>query len=415
MRILQEAIEQALHGAPQQIVARLIMQKLAAQGIHLSERERARLARHLLSRGGDKLRLRRWKWWNRQRIQIDFTPQEVEQAQQHFTKVMENRLPDLVEEASEDMAMKILIDLKKRWRAESRRQRREAAGFSRRLEGRWNLPLERLKMLITISVELGSSVNDELRKLSMQGQANLVDVVTRSHARACQVANEVVCLLTAGFADGAMARWRTLHEIAVVASFIAMHGEELAERYVLHQVVESRRMAAEYTRCQKRLGYEPLEDDETKLLENSFTALVTRFGKNFEGDYGWAVQHLGNPRPKFSDIERIAGIDHLRAHYRMAGHGVHANPKGIYFKLGVLADSQMLLAGGSNAGLADPGHGAAISLANVSATLGMLNPTVDNVVVLRMIAQLVDEIGKAFIEAHDRLEDDANRTLTSGY
>ena len=37
-------------------------------------------------------------------------------------------------------------------------------------------------------------------------------------------------------------------------------------------------------------------------------------------DYGWASHHLGNPQPTFKDIERAAGIDHLRAHYRMASH-----------------------------------------------------------------------------------------------
>jgi hypothetical protein len=45
--------------------------------------------------------------------------------------------------------------------------------------------------------------------------------------------------------------------------------------------------------------------------------------------------------PTFKDIERAAGIDHLRAHYRMASHNVHANPKGVFFKLGMLEESQV--------------------------------------------------------------------------
>jgi len=76
----------------------------------------------------------------------------------------------------------------------------------------------------------------------------------------------------------------------------------------------------------------------------------------------------------------------------MASHNVHANPKGVFFKLGMLAESQVLLAGPSNAGLADPGHGAALSLSRVTAALVGLQqpPTLDNNVALLMMVQLGD-------------------------
>jgi hypothetical protein len=93
----------------------------------------------------------------------------------------------------------------------------------------------------------------------------------------------------------------------------------------------------------------------------------------------------------------------------MASHNVHANPKGVFFKLGMLAESQVLLAGPSNAGLTEPGQCAALSLAQVSTALAMLQPTVDNTVALQMIAQLVHEIPEAFCQAQDRLAaDDAS-------
>src|ERR1700691_4035812 len=68
----------------------------------------------------------------------------------------------------------------------------------------------------------------------------------------------------------------------------------------------------------------------------------------------------------------------------------------------MLAESQMRLAGPSNAGLTEPGQCAALSLAQVSTTLGMLQPTLDNDVVLQMMAQLVHEIAEAFGQAHER-------------
>lgn len=72
----------------------------------------------------------------------------------------------------------------------------------------------------------------------------------------------------------------------------------------------------------------------------------------------------------------------------MASDNIHANPKGVFFKLGIPVESEVLLAGPSNAGLADPGHGAAPSLARVTAALsGLQQPTFDNNVALQMIIQ----------------------------
>jgi len=126
----------------------------------------------------------------------------------------------------------------------------------------------------------------------------------------------------------------------------------------------------------------------------------------------------GKAKPTFKDIEAAVDIGHFRAHYRLASHNVHANPKGVFFKLGMLAESEMLLAGPSNAGLADPGHGAAISLSRVTSALVGLQqpPTLDNNVALLMMVDLVDEIGEAFGQAHERLEADeaASRPARTG-
>ena len=206
-----------------------------------------------------------------------------------------------------------------------------------------------------------------------------------------------------------MARWRTLHEVAVVTSFIARHGEDLAERYVLHEAVEANRAAAEYQKCGPRLGYAPFEDNELRVLQSSCDAVMARFGTDFKGQYGWAAHHLKIPKPTFADIERSVGNGYLRAHYRMASHNVHANPKGVFFKLGILGESQVLLSGPSNAGLADPGDRTAWSLAHISATIATLEPSLHNGMVLQVGIQLMTEIGELFAEADARLAEEVLR------
>lgn len=141
-------------------------------------------------------------------------------------------------------------------------------------------------------------------------------------------------------------------------------------------------------------------------LEVAFEDAERRYGAAFKAQYGWAAEVLGIDRPTLSDIERSVHVDHLRAHYRMASHNVHANPKGVFFKLGLLKEIDFLLAGPSNAGLADPGHSTAISLLPVSAALGLVKPTLDSLVALGVLTKLADEVGRALMEAHCRLKEE---------
>ncbi len=410
MRILQDAIEGALHDLPERALAALIEKKLAAQGVTLSARKRKLLTRKLMQGYTDNIRLWNWKLWDSRHVTLEFTPADVEQIEKNFTEFADKRLPSLIQSVSDDLARKILSDLTRRWPAYSRQQNRDLAGFRKRLYDRWKIPLEKLGMLVTMSGELGDSVNREIRQLpDASSRKHLIDVLARSHARACQIAEEIITLLEAGFSDGAMARWRTMHEIAVVASFIAANGEDAAQRYVAHQAVESKKASSDYQRCQPRLRYDLLPEKEIRAVEKAYNAVIGKYGSDFgKGDYGWAGHHLRMAKPTFKDIEAAVNIDHFRAHYRIASHNVHANPKGVFFKLGMLGESRVLLAGPSNAGLADPGHGAALSLSRVTAALVELQqpPTLDNNVTLLMMVHLGDEIGEAFGAAHERLEAD---------
>jgi hypothetical protein len=320
---------------------------------------------------------------------------------------LEKAIPAILEALTLQLSTQMLSDLKRQWGKEARIGQRELSGFRRRLHKRWKAPLDLSRLLLTICRELGADVNQELTHApSFARRRVLVDVLRRLHARACQVAAEVLSLLETGFADGAMARWRTLHELSVTTCFVAEHGEDLAKRYVAHQAVESKRAADEYQRCQPLLGYPSLEAGELAELQQQFDKVVARYGTSFKEPYGWAADHLKNPKPNFAQIEEAAKIHRLRPHYRFASHNVHANPKGAFFRLGLLPGTPLLLAGPSNSGLVEPGQCAALSLAQVTTVFGTLHPSLDNNVTLRVIAQLVEEIEEAFGAAQKRLVDD---------
>ena len=105
------------------------------------------------------------------------------------------------------------------------------------------------------------------------------------------IAGEILALLHLGCALGPHVRWRVLHEVAVIAWFLAAGDEEPARRY-------------------RRQSYGPI----------------------FKKRYGWSAQHFGHA-PEFRKIEEAVDLGHLRSYYRMASHPIRAGPKGITFEI----------------------------------------------------------------------------------
>jgi Family of unknown function (DUF5677) len=418
VKALQELLDDLVDGIPERILCEVVVAKFVEQGVTLSAREREKLAKHLRTPGEASFVLRRWKFWDRRSVSITLTPKEINRAEGMLREFLEQGLPEVVRTATDETSRAMLADFKERWDAESRAQRRDLHGFRGRLRKRWEAPLEALRMHVTVAREMGGLFGTALAEApDSLSRKHLIEVLGRLHARACQIAEEVVCLLEGGFADGAMARWRTLHEVAVVASLVAAHGEDLAERYVLYQAIESKRAAAEYQRCQPALGFEPLAGEEMAAISHAYDEAISRFGSEFgRRDYGWAAYHLArhydwaardlrSRGPTFRDIERAVGVDHLRSHYKLASHNVHANPKGVFVKLGLLTESEVLLAGPSDAGLEEPGQCTALSLSHVCAAhfSVVTQPTIDHIVLLKIVSDLVPEIADSFTDVHRRM------------
>ncbi len=245
MRGLQNKLESLLAEVPERLPSDLVAKKLEAHGVELSARQRKGLAKRLLTNDG-KFGHQPWKFWDRREVSLEFSDADLDELKAQADK-LEKAIPEIVEGLTDSLATEMLGDLKRRWPRELGDQQKELSGFRARLRDRWKARLDLLHMLLVICRELGADVNQELmRAPEFASRPHLVDVLRRSHARSCQITAEILTLLEGGFADGAMARWRTLHEIAVTVSFIAEHGEELAERYVLHQAVESKRAADQY-------------------------------------------------------------------------------------------------------------------------------------------------------------------------
>ena len=212
--------------------------------------------------------------------------------------------------------------------------------FSRRINTTWRDSLDALEALMLIAREIGQKYAH--RRASAAHRANdLVHVALMGiYARALQTADEIIHLLHGGFPGGAHARWRTLHEMAVLSAFVAQHGSDTAKRYLLHSGVESYRSMTRYLEHHEALGFAPPPEDAVQRVRARYEALIGRFGPDYSSDYGWAGTALHLRRPKLPDLERAVGLEKWRPLYKLSSDAVHGVPRATASTSGWTADSR---------------------------------------------------------------------------
>jgi len=293
--------------------------------------------------------------------------------------------------------------VKKRGRRDVSNSRAIRQRFERRLWRRWRPAFDLYDLTLECALTWGAEFNTRHRPQAALDQDFVFEVLARLHARACLVASEVRALLTSGHASGANARWRTLHELAVIAFFVKQHGREVAERYFFHEGIETAKGAEEYQEVVGRLGYDPLTEEELSQVRRKRTELVERFGSVFAEPYGWAEPALAGRARNFKEIERDVEMDHLRGHYRMASHGVHGQPKGSTFDLGKMGGEPIRLAGPSNVGLTDPADSALLSLYQCTVAFLTYKADPEYLVALGVLDRLRAEAGTKFLSIQQQL------------
>lgn len=315
-----------------------------------------------------------------------------------------DNLPDLVQDSTDDISVSMLDILKKRSKTMLKEQSAIRKQFASNLRENYGEAFNLLEMQYVIALEAGDNFNNEQRENAASKNDLVFEALARLHARACQVASEILTLLKAGYADGAHARWRTLHELSVISIFIRDNGNDIAERYLLHNGIESYKASKIYQENCNALGFQPIKAEELEEIEERYQHLIQRYGTEYGTDYGWAASVIKKGRPTFYDIEKKSGLDHLRPFYKMACNNVHAGTTGILFKLGLCEESEdILLAGPSNIGLTDPGQSAAISLSQITTTFILLNPNIDRIVTSKVLLNLDREIGNVFWECEQKI------------
>ncbi len=212
------------------------------------------------------------------------------------------------------------------------RRRRIQAEIAERL----GAPLGFLESFLAFTREIHSDIVSAGEENNLLQSSDRFLVETSLHARACQIAAEISTLLRAGFADGAHARWRSLHEVATVALFITAFedNDRLARRYMDYLEVEVYELAKRRWKHRDRQDVWSITKEEYVAAQQRFNQLKNEYGTPFVGPYGWAADALRQRRASFASIEEWLELNHRRSEYEMANGNIHASSRGTVWRLG---------------------------------------------------------------------------------
>lgn len=325
-------------------------------------------------------------------------------------KLMEN----IISESIPEIAERTLKNLKSNSSKLLKYNRRYAKKFEKRLYNRWKKPIDLLEMFLHISGEVGSNFNNDYRQESVKNNDLVFEVLTNMHGRACDIVTSIISLLKSGHADEALTQWRTLYEISVYCFIIKQYGQDIAEKFMLHEIIDTYRLSKSYEKSYNKLGHKPISKKKLEEIENKYNEVLDRFGKEFKNNYGWALDNVikKNDNSKFYKLAKKSGLEHLYPYYIMACHNVHAGAKSLRFKLGLIKsypESKVILAGPSNYGLADPGQLSAISIHQITTCLLTTKPTMENLISLATMKKILDEICGSFCKSQSQIEQDEEK------
>ncbi|MGG0179242.1 DUF5677 domain-containing protein [Bacillus tropicus] len=266
--------------------------------------------------------------------------------------------------------------------------RLEGIGFNNSLLQHYGLEFYYLELIEILTRELGHIFS---KNIESDEQDTSMEFLLHQHIRACSIYSEIIYLIKGGYGTGAITRFRSLHELAVISEFVIESGEEAAECYFDYLPVMQMK---DYIYQKKILGESPNSEMDKKELLILLKEIEMRRGKEFVNprefnDYIWAKSFLKEGQnPSFNQIRRSIKRKHGLKPYKIASNNIHSAPKSIISSLSTYDGT--FAGGASNIG---------VSLAGTWGTYEILqmNRLIFSYIVQAEFTELIDKMQSMLI------------------
>ena len=381
---------------PRLAVSRVIIKKLEDCGILNDEALVTALTDHILNRPKETFT------WSDERygdVKLSLSASDFADALEDVDRFLKEELPATIETSVDKCATILWQKLIEDWPEQKIFERTTMQGFRDRLDLRWCKGVDPLRMLLTCARGTNEKFLEKLVRSTAKTGLVRRHVLILLHQRACQTTMEIIALLENGLPDGALARWRTLYEVGVVASLIDMHGDDIAHRYLDHDCVAMKRSLENALKHDDPALSPSISKRVQRQINRNFEEVISKYGTEFKSAYGWAPFHNGRKNEKFNDLEIAASVDVLPPTYKWASFKVHAGVSGLLRNLGNMSEYLPTLAGASNAGIDEPAMNSAHTLLQITSLLygksNRLEDTIELAVLCRLRDEVVSECGRA--------------------
>ena len=289
-----------------------------------------------------------------------------EEAQKIVAEYEKTDITAIFQSAIDAMSEKTFSYFKETMYEEALKYRADENEFIARQEQIWYKAFVASEALYIMSYECGVKYRDYVSNLTEEvfvAKKWTFIALQNIHGRALQIYLEILTLMKNGFADGAYSRWRSLYELAIIASFILKNGERVAKSFY-----DSSNTYDRY--------------DWAKSCDN----LAKRKG------------HIS-----FRDIEKQCDINTKawEQEYILANQTIHASSQGTFNRLGTKGNDNVILVGRSDYGITVPGEHSAILLAQISTMLFTIFPEDDTLVQTKVINKWVGLVRELYFKSHD--------------
>lgn len=320
---------------------------------------------------------------------------EFDGTDEDFDKFLEKKLPKIVKKLLQGV-WEALYDFCFDEKNDLRNHQKK---INASIHEKYGNGLKLVESFIEMNSQVSISTYEKYRKIFDTFEDQLKhDTLISLHVRACQISNEIRVLVENGYADGAMSRWRTLHELCVTFLFLYDNDNQTTVMYSDYHVIERWKKAKEYQENHSSLNMESLSKEDIKFIESERQDVLTEYGKEFGKSYGWTMNILPDGRRNIREMEKLVRQDHLRPVYTWASENVHSGISGINKRLGLREEEQdFFLTGATDYGFTDPIQYMTVSLITISETLLDMEDSTLNNLFKEFLFRLQNEVVNEFI------------------
>lgn len=278
----------------------------------------------------------------------EFNDEEITEGIEDISKEMQHMVVD--QKDRDD-----IIDIFNTFAYQKREENRiKFNGFLNRLEQYYGAEFFYLETADLLSRDLLYLFEKHLYNIKNPSRLN--QLLFLQYLRACALFSEIIYLVKGGFANGALTRFRTLHELTVITEFIYKHGEQAADRYLDYVIVMDKK---DIDFKERELGITEQSEELIRDLNKKIQKIKKEKGPEFvndRSDYIWAKPFLNLNSKTNATFHKIFKATRENKQggepYKDASNNIHSSPKSLNSAINTMNGTP--ITGASNLGFNIP-------------------------------------------------------------